>query len=60
MIKIITTEKEFIEAVKEGIADADAGRVTPYEVVMAEIEEKIRRRLEEYNLSNASSATTGN
>jgi predicted transcriptional regulator len=41
----IASEKQFVDAVQEGIDAADRGDVTPHEQVMERMEAKIRTRL---------------
>lgn len=41
----VSAEKQFIEAVQEGIDAAEQGKIKPHEEVMKRIEAKIRTRL---------------
>ncbi len=41
----VSSEKQFIEAVQEGIDAAEQGKIKPHEEVMERIEAKIRTRL---------------
>ncbi len=39
----VASEKQFLEAVEEGIQDMEAGRVIPHETVMRDIDELLSR-----------------
>jgi len=40
----LTYHARFVDAVNEGLADADAGRVTPHEEVMAGLRRRLKSR----------------